>query len=288
MSERHPYFSRKSNFLNQVFVKNAWAWTSLAYLTHLFTSPPRSSSAPRPSKPQLSIRRESRVSRLAAFLVATAFWMLFTTWFFGPAFGDRIIALSGGDCAIALPSTTSFSAERLNELLPSGLKVGKGATQIGDQTYLSVPHTLCHAGAALSPSSHPELASLLSPLHTTPESMSDLQSAGVLPRPRWYKGHDISGHAFLLPLAAALLARELRPTWRAWSRASFLATPGGREGVAWEGRVNQGAALLGTALIGVWTWMMLMTGVYFHNPLEKLSGLGGSLLKTQVSVLIVV
>lgn len=30
----------------------------------------------------------------------------------------------------------------------------------------------------------------------------------------------------------------------------------------------------GTALLGLWVWMLLMTSVWFHNPPEKLTGLG--------------
>jgi hypothetical protein len=38
--------------------------------------------------------------------------------------------------------------------------------------------------------------------------------------------------------------------------------------------IHAAATVLGTALLVLWLWMTLMTATYFHNPQEKISGLG--------------
>lgn len=71
---------------------------------------------------------------------------------------------------------------------------------------------------------------------------------------RWRGGHDLSGHAFLLTHASLFLWSEVMPV--------FL-LEGGVGG--WE----TGGVM---ALLAVWWWMLLMTGVYFHTWREKLTG----------------
>lgn len=67
---------------------------------------------------------------------------------------------------------------------------------------------------------------------------------------RWSGGHDLSGHTFLLTHASLFL----------WSEVA----PGLAAGGAW------GAGQWGVvACLGVWWWMLLMTGVYFHTWREK-------------------
>lgn len=39
-------------------------------------------------------------------------------------------------------------------------------------------------------------------------------------------------------------------------------------------RVHSLTTLAGSGLVLLWLWMTAMTGVYFHNPQEKISGLG--------------
>lgn len=63
------YFASKRNVFNVVFTKNLWGWTSAAFLALFFTSPPRT-------------RTRERVYK---YLALTAVWLLFTSWFFGPA-----------------------------------------------------------------------------------------------------------------------------------------------------------------------------------------------------------
>ena len=107
----------------------------------------------------------------------------------------------------------------------------------------------------------------------------------MIPRPRWYKGHDISGHTVALTIASLLLVRELAPTWARWLRAAqvvlgrsadhpaALRMQSSAQGDLRE--LGHGVAtVLGTALLGLWVFMLGVTAVYFHSPEEKLSGLG--------------
>jgi len=77
-------------------------------------------------------------------------------------------------------------------------------------------------------------------------------------RPKLYSGHDVSGHIFLLTLCTFFLADQidlsLNPRPAIISRSHAIAL---------------NAAL---ALLGIWWWMSLMTAVYFHNPMEKITG----------------
>jgi len=69
---------------------------------------------------------------------------------------------------------------------------------------------------------------------------------------KWSGGHDLSGHVFLLTHASLFLWSELLP---------ILSLSGA---AGWES-----VGVL--ALLGLWWWMLLMTGVYFHTWLEKVS-----------------
>ncbi|ORY25448.1 inositol phospholipid synthesis and fat-storage-inducing TM-domain-containing protein [Naematelia encephala] len=286
--ERSAYFARKSNIVNQWFIKLCWFWTSLIYLVHLFTSPSSRSQSSSGTATKTTSRIERRFSRFAAFLLATAIWYGFTSWFFGAGLGDRVIALSGGACAVPLPESWELDLEELAKLFPGQLPIIAKEKQ-GQQLYLPLPHSFCHTATALTPKSHPDLFSLLSAassswpagkaantLHPT-EAHPDL----VLPRPRWHRGFDISGHTFLLTMSALLLARELAPSWRAWVRqqqisianqTSTTSAPTSHRRLSVH-TVHRLVTLLGTALVALWLWMLLMTAIYFHNPPEKISGL---------------
>lgn len=259
LSERLHYFARKSNLINQIFVKNAWGWTSLFYLLHLASSPPA---------------RTSRRSRLAVWLLATTFWLVFTTWFFGAGLGDRVIALSGGSCAVALPKEWDLDPEALKPLLTPEYPTILEATDT-DQLYLPLPHAFCSLRRPLTPKSHPELFSLLSsrstafPTSTETNTLHPTSSHPglTLANPRWHRGFDISGHAFLLTMSTLVLGRELTPSWRG-ERSGSIGRAGG-----WGRWVHIAATWAGTGLVGLWIWMVAMTAVWFHDPPEKLSGL---------------
>ncbi len=202
------YFASKKNPLNVYFTKKLWGWTTSAFLIHFLTSP-RATRAP---------------IRVVQYLLATAIWLAFTGWFFGPPVFDRLTASTGGECVLHLPS---------------------GAT-------VPIPSEYCYTRTALSPETHPALfpASLILP---------DGQWTG---NPRLRKGHDVSGHIFLLTLSTLFLVDQLR-----WS---FTKLPGFRP---WP-LAHNFAVAFASVVTCVSLFAIYTTSVYFHTPFEKLTGLG--------------
>jgi Inositol phospholipid synthesis and fat-storage-inducing TM len=199
------YFATKSNFLNVYFIKIAWGWTSAAFFLLWFTSPPGTRTG----------------GRLAKWVLETGVWLVFTTWFFGPALLDRVVIASGGECLLSLPS--------------------------GD--HVQVPTQYCVSKSFLSPASHPELF-----------QASSLQSF-VPPidwhaRPRLRRGHDVSGHIFLLTMSVLFLADQLRYVFRPGQRSTWHTVA-----------IAANVALIGTWLLASWT-----TSLYYHAPFEKFTG----------------
>jgi len=213
-SHDHSYFARKSNVFNQLFVKKAWGWTSLAFFLIYGTSP----SNKRP------------LTRVGTWFVTTWLWGAFTMWFFGPPLFDRLLKYSGGECVVAVPPTLGNDAPHL----------------------LNVPLEYCHTKSTVGIDTHPALfTSMLMP---PPETWRG--------RPRLYRGHDVSGHIFLLTLCIFFLADQIALSLK--PRPAVLS------------RIHATALNAALALLGVWWWMSLMTAVYFHNPMEKITGFGTS------------
>jgi hypothetical protein len=70
----HPaesYFARKDNLINVLFLKLAWAWTSLAFFLHL-------------------IRVPQKIGPSTRYVIATVWWYLVTQWCFGPPIMDKV------------------------------------------------------------------------------------------------------------------------------------------------------------------------------------------------------
>ncbi|KAJ4483263.1 inositol phospholipid synthesis and fat-storage-inducing TM-domain-containing protein [Lentinula aciculospora] len=157
------------------------------------------------------------LSRLMQWLTVTACWLTFTTWFFGPAVIDRVILASGGECFVSLPSGN----------------------------LITVPTNYCLARSTVTPTSHPDIftSSLV-----LPEGWSGI--------PRLRRGHDVSGHVFLLTMSILFLTDQLaislhyRPS-SLWHKAVIAAN---------------------VALICVWLFASTTTSVYFHSPFEKITG----------------
>ena len=205
LHETH-YFASKKNPLNVYFIKKLWLWTTSAFFFHYLTSP--------------SVARGQR--RAIQYALATSLWLAFTAWFFGPPVLDRLIASTGGECILHLPS---------------------GAA-------VSVPEQYCHTKSTLSLATHPGLfpAAILLP---------DGEWTGT---PRLRKGHDVSGHIFLLTLSTLFLVDQLR-----WS---FARLPGAR---AWQSS-HTAAVLYTSAVIAASLLSIYTTSVYFHTPFEKFTG----------------
>ncbi|KAI0055575.1 hypothetical protein BV25DRAFT_1815403 [Artomyces pyxidatus] len=199
------YFASKSNSLNTVFLKRAWAWTSAALLFHIYTSPTCS----------------YRARRVCQHLLATCCWLLVAQGIGGASLIDRFAIATGGQCTLHLPPP---------------------------HIYILLPTLYCQQHIRVSISSHPHLfPTPLSFVVAADETWSSV--------PRIRKGHDISGHIFLLTLSVMVLFDQLNATIkRRWSLGHLLGTAGS-------------AALVFIWLIAIWT-----TGVYFHLPSEKISG----------------
>ncbi|KAG2079144.1 hypothetical protein BDR04DRAFT_21570 [Suillus decipiens] len=205
------YFANKSNILNLYFIKRAWGWTSAAFLTLWLTSPPH----------------KRTVHRVFKWGVETAIWLVFTSWFFGPALLERLTAASGGECTVALQSGAAFT----------------------------VPYEYCFTRTAISQETHPFLfVGPVAESSAEPSLWGSDDGLAVIPRLR--KGHDVSGHVFLLTMSALFLVDQIRVSLRAktWSLAHAC------------------AVAFNIVLVAIWLFAIATTSVYFHSPFEKFTG----------------
>lgn len=166
-----------------------------------------------------SPRRTQTLTRVVQWILASLAWLAFTSWFFGPALIERFIVLSGGECTVALPSGAAFA----------------------------VPHDYCFTKVRLSPVTHPALFGAPWVLPEAPWSTV----------PRLRRGHDVSGHVFLLTMSILFLADQLTPSLRT---------------AVWPHRMHTWAVTATAGLVAIWLFALGTTGVYFHTPLEKLTG----------------
>ncbi|KAI0674915.1 inositol phospholipid synthesis and fat-storage-inducing TM-domain-containing protein [Trametes maxima] len=204
------YFASKKNPLNVYFTKKLWGWITATFLFHFFTSP----------------RAVRTRARFAQYIIATAVWLAFTSWFFGPPVFDRLTASTGGECTLHLPS---------------------GAV-------VTVPQQYCYTKSTISTTTHSALfpASLLLP---------DGEWTGV---PRLRKGHDVSGHVFLLTMSTLFLVDQLRQ--------SFAPAPRARPSDARWPPYHNLAVALGGVVACLSLFAIYTTSVYFHTPSEKFTG----------------
>ncbi|KAF9526679.1 Fat storage-inducing transmembrane protein [Crepidotus variabilis] len=162
--------------------------------------------------------------RIFKYLALTGIWILFTNWFFGAPILDRVTVFSGGECIAHLPTGG----------------------------HITVPHELCYNHLPLTPQTHPDLFSTAALL--SPEVQAKLH---VVPRLR--KGHDMSGHIFLLTMSILFLVDQLRPSF------------GQRAYKTWS-TVHSWAVAAQIALVAIWFLAEYTTAVYFHSPFEKFTG----------------
>ncbi|TKY88560.1 hypothetical protein EX895_002549 [Sporisorium graminicola] len=260
------YWANRKNIVNQIFVKKAWLWTTIAWFLQLFflrLAPSSSTTATTTTtasvKPRTSAVVGSRVDHkkdedtvvdppaqatitspvsisVLRYLIATALWLLFANWFFGPPLSERILTATG---AVCVPSTNP------------------------DQS--PVEDLYCRTRTPLSTSSHPALF-----------ATSSAASKSI--RAIWKGGHDISGHTFIMVLSSLLLLEDVAPYLSVLlGRSAIGGLLGGvkRGGVGRTRWTGSAYAAVGASvgLVGLWSWMLLNTAVYFHTPQEKVSGL---------------
>ncbi|EST09114.1 Fat storage-inducing transmembrane protein [Kalmanozyma brasiliensis GHG001] len=227
------YWANRKNIVNQLFVKKAWLWTTLAWGMQLFflrLAPPRvdkKKDEDAVATEQATITSPVSISVLR-YLVATSAWLLFANWFFGPPLSERILTATGAVC------------------VPTGTGGGK------------VEEMYCRTRTPLA-SDHPALHS------------SGLTAKNV--RAMWKGGHDISGHTFIMVLSSLLLLEDVAPYLAALlGRSLFGKSTAQASRTRWTGTAYAAVGVT-LGLVGLWSWMLLNTAIYFHTPQEKVSGL---------------
>jgi len=276
-------FADRRNLLNRIFIKYAWAWTTLAFLAQVLTirstgtlgnvngkgkgkarqegndgNEVDSSLSPQrmESTKEATFYSAMSVSTLRYF-VATSLWVFFASWFFGPPIMERTRHYTG---AVCLPSTSSIG----------------GITLPG-----SVDAQFCYAKRPLTPQSHPQL-------FQTGHQIVAAEHGGSL-KANWRGGHDISGHTYILVLSAMYLLEEMTPYlpylvpsslqvytqhWiprQHWSPVNpFIQSAVQTQQKA---TINFAVAISILFLLGAWCTSLLFTALFFHTPQEKLSGL---------------
>lgn len=185
------------------------------------------------TRPPPSNTQKHYVQATLRYALITLSWYLTTQWFFGPALIDRSFTITGGRC----------EPQFYNE---AGLK------ETLDLTFIS-SGPVCKAAGGF-----------------------------------WRGGYDISGHVFMLVLSSAFLLYELYIADRhsshpsvspqAAARLAHDLTEEERKAVGgWESeliarvRVWSRYFLYGVVILDL--WMLMMTAIWFHTWLEKLSGL---------------
>lgn len=115
---------------------------------------------------------------------------------------------------------------------------------------LPVPNEYCYTKSTLSFDTHPKLfaASLMPPEH------------GWHQVPRLRRGHDVSGHLFLLTITILFLSEQLQYSF---ARAS----------PAWPPH-HKWAVLANVVVVAAAFFATYTTSIYFHTPLEKITGFG--------------
>ncbi|ROV99131.1 hypothetical protein VMCG_06570 [Cytospora schulzeri] len=230
------YFARKSNVFNVFFVKRGWAWITLAFFAFILTHPAFYNNA------------RARLRGMIRWALVTTWWVLVTQWCFGPAIIDRSFRFTGGRCEVA------------------GARIEGGEADGKD----FVTGMACKAAGG-----------------------------------RWSGGHDISGHVFLLVLGSYFLLQEVGWAYlNHWQRQAggggggspvavrddrsvvmhdgavksaaveserYIEAVEGRVVTAWEA-LGLGGKVAGAVVAMSW-WMILMTAIYFHTWIEKLTGL---------------
>lgn len=188
----------------------------------------------RPSSRPISRPNQSHyVQSATRYALVTLAWIFTTQWLFGPPLIDRSFTITGGHCE-ARPVT-----------LRDGIE----------------PIDLAHMTSSIA-----------------------CKMAGG----RWRGGHDISGHVFMLVLSSAFLLLELylSDQHSAHPHVSDRAAAAVAKGMSEEERTAVGgwesenmARLRMYSRYFVWAvvaldlWMLMMTAIWFHTWLEKLSGL---------------
>jgi hypothetical protein len=115
---------------------------------------------------------------------------------------------------------------------------------------MNVPVEYCYRRETISANTHPTL--FTSPLKVL------VSEADWKATPRLRRGHDVSGHVFLLTMSLLFLCDQLKHSYRAGAERWSV--------------YHKVAVAFNLALVGVWMFAIYTTSVYFHTPQEKFTG----------------
>ncbi|KIO18420.1 hypothetical protein M407DRAFT_31924 [Tulasnella calospora MUT 4182] len=222
------YFASKRTILNRVFVKYAWAWTSAVFWAVWIGADENEAKG-----------GVKTLDQAGKWLGTTLVWGGFASWFFGPSLFSRIVALTGGECVVYMPA-------------PQGAPQAAGI-QPPPPHYIAIPAEFCTNPTIVTPESHPALFAHPPLAEYLAQGMGFDRAYKIVPK--LTKGHDISGHTFLLTLSTLFLVDALVKARKGKATPVALVTQ-----------------LAGWALVGLWATMLWATAVYFHTWQEKASG----------------
>lgn len=224
-------------------------------------------------------QRLSRAHRFLEIILATLVWALMTQAILaGTSLTDLLRRSTGGTCELRLPeslmrdpefrSLKQVDAQPIIRTADARTGVGAGGED-GDggeggllvpelvpaEVYLSLPMQYCANNIPITPTSHPELYSYLSPKarqegaegKITP---SQVQGGDLSLRARITQGFDLSGHVFLLVLSTGLLLRHTSPVLRRWAKRGKVGW-----GKTWAGSLHMGMTVVGSGMAVLWLWV---------------------------------
>lgn len=206
-------FAQRTNLLNRVFIKNAWAWTSVAWVAQALTlrgpESPEAKKAAQIAKGKAKADaakvggageddagpedQEATVASplaksLLRYAIATSAWVCFSLWLFGPPLMERIFTSSGGVC---VPRQAGDALDGLSN--PSG-----EASVAGDVSAFRMPNSpideaFCRAGhRGISHSERPDLFKTAHLLVT--EGIGSGRLRGVCESPRPLQRGKVNRH----------------------------------------------------------------------------------------------
>lgn len=235
--EVYNYYNDKRNILNQVFVKQGWFWTTAvvaAYYGALVYNRSRAGASGARAGASAGVG-PILTKALINYLVATAWWVLFTQWCFGLPLMDKIFVWTGGRCYVP-PGR-----------MDPGHKLALVFTQIHDGTFATnvINSKTCRQLKGQWEGGHDPSGHVFLLTHSSLYMFFEVRQYG-----KYGLGQ----------------VKEL------WAQLGREKTAGGRMAVVGS-HILAHASILAYGLIGLWWFMLLMTNIYFHSILEKLVGL---------------
>ncbi|ODV78995.1 SOH1-domain-containing protein [Suhomyces tanzawaensis NRRL Y-17324] len=235
--EVYSYYTNKKNFINQLFVKRGWGWTTLFVAVFYALVLTRSKPAGAKREPMVRVIGAAAVR----YALVTLWWVLFTQWCFGLPLMDKIFVWTGGKCEV---NSVKEGFEELFEMAshPFNTEAVKSDLQTFTSTVVSSYQCRRLKGSwtgGHDPSGHVFLM-IHSSLYMFLEGL-----------PFWASWTQLWNET-------TKVARQIRHENR------------------WNGigpYVHSNPHILFVALIGLWWFMLFMTNVYFHSIAEKFVGL---------------